>query len=166
MTPIVGKCSDDAAMPKVRGVQHDALKSPAAVALALVATAAGYYLGAWLAFALRYPSSVHSVLWPPNAIVLAALLLFPVRLWGLVLIAVLPAHVLVVAPAGWPWPTVLGLFVTNTSQAVLGAALVNRYSRRFDSAGAFVVIFIAGAVFFAPLVLSFAVRGLTPWCLQ
>ena len=160
MASIVGKRSDDTAMPAARGVLHDALNSPAAAALALVATACGYYFGAWLALALRYPSSVHSVLWPPNAIVLAALLLFPVRLWGLVLIAVLPAHVLVVAPAVWPWPAVLGLFATNTSQAVLGAVLVNRYSRRFDSAGAFVVIFIAGAVFFAPLVLSFADVGI------
>jgi PAS domain S-box-containing protein len=160
MTPIVGKRSDDAAMPAAQVVPHDILKSPAAVALALAVTAAGYYLGAWLALALRYPSSVHSVLWPPNAIVLAALLLLPVRLWGLVLIAVFPAHVLTEAPAGWPWPTILGLFVTNTSQAVLGATLVDRLSRRYNSGGSFVVIFIAGAVFFAPFLLSFADVGI------
>jgi PAS domain S-box-containing protein len=100
------------------------------------------------------------VLWPPNAIVLAALLLLPMRLWGLVLVAVLPAHVLIEAPAGWPWPTILGLFVTNTSQAVLGAALVNHLSRRYGSAAAVVVIFIGGAVFFAPLLLSFADVGI------
>jgi integral membrane sensor domain MASE1 len=69
--------------------------------LALVAAATAYYLGAWRALALRYPSSVHSVLWPPNAIVLAALLLLPVRLWGPVLIAVLPADILLIeVPAG------------------------------------------------------------------
>jgi len=160
MTPIVGKRSDDAAMSAAQIAPRDVVKSPVATALALSAAAAGYYLGAWLALALRYPSSVHSVLWPPNAIVLAALLLLPARLWGLVLIAVLPAHVLIEAPAGWPWPTILGLFVTNTSQAVLGAALVNRLSRRYSSAGAFVVIFIAGAVFCSPLLLSFADVGI------
>src|SRR5882672_5028784 len=111
MTSTVGNCSGNAAIPVVQTVPHDALKSPAAIALALVATAAGYYLGAGVALALRYPSSVHSVLWPPNAIVLAALLLLPARLWALVLIAVLPAHVLIELPAGWPWPTILGLFV-------------------------------------------------------
>jgi len=160
MTSIAGKRSDDAATPAAQIVPHDVLKSPAAIALALAATAGGYYLGAWLALALRYPSSVHSVLWPPNAIVLAALLLLPVRLWCLVLIAVFPAHVLTVAPTGWPWPTILGLFVTNTSQAVLGATLVNRWSRRYGSAGSFAVIFIAGAVFFAPFLLSFADVGI------
>src|SRR5882724_3036024 len=105
MTSIAGKRSDDAATPAAQIVPHDVLKSPAAIALALAATAGGYYLGAGLALALRYPSSVHSVLWPPNAIVLAALLLLPVRLWCLVLIAVFSAHVLTVAPTGWPWPT-------------------------------------------------------------
>jgi hypothetical protein len=50
--------------------------------------------------------------------------------------------------------------VTNTSQAVLGATLVNRLSRRYTSAGSFVVIFIAGAVFVAPLLLSFADVGI------
>ena len=160
MASTAGNRSDGAAMPSAQTVPHYLLKSPAATALALAATAGGYYLGAWLALALRYPSSVHSVLWPPNAIVLAALLLLPARLWWLVLIAVFPAHVLIEVPAGWPWPTILGLFVTNTSQAVLGASLVNRFSRRYSSAGSFVVIFIAGAVFFAPFLLSFADVGL------
>ena len=159
MTSTVGNRSDGAAMPSAQTAPHNLLKSPAATALALAATAGGYYLGAWLALALRYPSSVHSVLWPPNAIVLAALLLLPARLWWLVLIAVFPAHVLIEVPAGWPWPTILGLFATNTSQAVLGATLVNHFSRRYGSAGSFVVIFIAGAVFFAPFLLSFADVG-------
>src|SRR5262245_62483829 len=156
MTSVLDKSSDNPATTAARDVRGDALNSPTAAPLALVATAIGYYLGACLALALRYPSSVHSVLWPPNAVVLAALLLFPVRVWWLVLIAVLPAHLLSELPAGLPWPTVLGLFITNTSQGVLGAALVKRFARRCTSAGSFVILFIAGAVFCAPFLLSFA----------
>jgi PAS domain S-box-containing protein len=158
MTSVEGNRPDQPAAPGT--TPHSVLTSPAAMALAVAATAAGYYLGAWLALALRYPSSVHSVLWPPNAILLAGLLLLPVRVWWLALIAVLPAHILTEVSAGWPWPTILGLFVTNTAQAVLGAALVNRLARRFVTAGSFVVVFIAGAVFIAPFLISFADVGL------
>jgi len=52
----------------------------------------GYYLGAKLGFALTLRPQPVSVLWPPNAILLAALLLTPVRTWWFMLLAVFPAH--------------------------------------------------------------------------
>jgi PAS domain S-box-containing protein len=159
MTSVEGDRFDKPATPTAGAAPHSVLTSPAAMAFAVAATAAGYYLGAWLGLALRYPASVHSVLWPPNAILLAGLLLLPIRTWWLALLAVLPAHVLTVASAGFPWAAILGLFVTNTAQGVLGAALVNRLSRRYFSAGSFVVVFIAGAVFLAPVLVSFADVG-------
>src|ERR1044071_5677270 len=100
MTSVEGNRPDQPAAPGT--TPHSVLTSPAAMALAVASTAAGYYLGAWLALALRYPSSVHSVLWPPNAILLAGLLVLPVRAWWLALIAVLPAHILTEGSAGWP----------------------------------------------------------------
>src|SRR4029078_8702445 len=53
---------------------------------------AGYYLGARLGLALTFEPLPISVLWPPNAILLATLLLVPTRDWWIVLVAALPAH--------------------------------------------------------------------------
>src|SRR6187402_1270867 len=52
----------------------------------------GYYLGARIGFSLTFQPHPVSVLWPPNSILLAALLLTPPRIWWLVLIAAFPAH--------------------------------------------------------------------------
>ena len=54
-----------------------------------------YYLGATLGFALTFPDAAVSTLWPPNAILLAALLLSPSSLWWLVLASAFPVHVIV-----------------------------------------------------------------------
>jgi len=159
MTAVAGAHYDNSAPLSERALARGIVESRAGAALAVLATAAGYYLGAWLASALRYPSSVHSVLWPPNAIVLAALLLLPPRLWWVALTAVLPAHILVLAPTGWPWPLIIGLFVTNTLQAVVGAVLTYRLARGSSSAASFMAAFVAGAVFIAPFLLSFADVG-------
>jgi hypothetical protein len=43
----------------------------------------GYYLGARVGFALTFQSHPISVFWPPNSILLAALLLTPPRIWWL-----------------------------------------------------------------------------------
>jgi len=139
-------------------------KAVAALA-ALVATSAGYYLGALLGFQLRFPDSPHSVLWPPNAILLAALILMPTRLWPWCLIAVVPAHVAISLPAGVPWATLLGLYCTNTGQALLAAALFRRYGPRDadDSTHKATIAFIATGVFIAPIALSFADVAIAIW---
>jgi PAS domain S-box-containing protein len=126
--------------------------------IGIAATAAAYYLGARLGFAMRFPESPHSVLWPPNAILLAALLLVPPRLWGLHILAVLPVHIAIALPGGLSWPTLLGLYATNVLQAALGAGLISRLSRRYAASGshAEVIIFVVCGVFVSPFLLSFA----------
>src|SRR4029079_1383980 len=89
---------------------------------------AGYYLGAHLGLGLTFPPLPISVLWPPNATLFAALLLLPVRLWWLVAAAALPAHILSELPAGIPLGMVLCWFVSNMSEAVLGAVLLRRFA--------------------------------------
>src|SRR6476660_10592161 len=54
-----------------------------------------YYVGALVGFALKFPSHSPSALWPPNSILLAALLLLPTRQWWVVLLGAFPAHLLV-----------------------------------------------------------------------
>ncbi len=46
-----------------------------------LSVAFAYYLGAKIGFALTLQPHPVSVLWPPNSILLAALLLTPVRIW-------------------------------------------------------------------------------------
>ena len=106
-----------------------------AVGIALAACG-GYYFGSILGLLLRVPPATPSVVWPPNAILTSALLLVPPRRWWLVLLPVLPVHVLVELPTGWPLPMVLALFLTNCAEAVITAGLVWRFSDappRFDT---------------------------------
>lgn len=143
-------------------------RTPQSVAAALAflaATSASYFFGAHLGFELRFPESPHSVLWPPNAILLAALILMPMRLWPWCLVAVLPAHIAISLPAGVPWTAVLGFYLTNTSQALLGAALFRRYvGRHADKSSRMTTIaFIVCGVFVAPIVLSFADVAIAIW---
>ena len=124
------------------------------VAAALV-VAIGYYAGANIGFLLRFPPLTPSVLWPPNAILTAALLLAPVRRWWVYLAAALPAHLL--AEMSWPLPLVLALFLTNSSEALIAAVCVRRWSdepTRLDTLGR-ALAFVAGAGIFAPFTSSF-----------
>ncbi len=133
-----------------------------------VLVAAAYLLGAQFGFSLRFPASPLSVIWPPNAILLAAFLLTPTQLWWPILLAVLPAHVIVEFPNGVDFSTIMGLYVTNCGQALLGAVGI-RYvfseSARLDSLRR-IAVFGLCAVFAAPFIVSFldtAVSMLTHW---
>jgi signal transduction histidine kinase/integral membrane sensor domain MASE1 len=126
--------------------------------LLVVAVAAAYYVGALIGFVLRFPPATTSVLWPPNAILTATLLLTPPRRFWLVILAALPAHVLVEAQAGFAPLLIASLFVTNCLEALLAAGIVHRWSddpSRFDSLHR-VLVFIVGAVIMAPVVSTFA----------
>ena len=53
---------------------------------------AGYYLGGILGIRARLSPTGSSALWPPNAILLAALLLTPIREWWIYLLATAATH--------------------------------------------------------------------------
>lgn len=124
-------------------------------AAALVAT--GYYLGARLGLALRLPDSPLSALWPPNAVLLTALLVLPVNRWWIPLAAMVPAHVAAHVAAGFePWQ--LGWqMVGNALGAGLAAGGILVWLRRplrFDSVRE-ASVFITVAVAAVPLLTSF-----------
>jgi PAS domain S-box-containing protein len=73
-------------------------RAPAALRVALVCIA--YYLGSLLGHALIFPSSYISVIWPPNTILLVALLLSARRQWPWLLLFVFPVHFLAQAQFG------------------------------------------------------------------
>jgi two-component system sensor histidine kinase UhpB len=130
-----------------------------------ILVAAGYYLGAQIGFALQSPNTPHSVLWLPNSILLAILLIVPYREWPFYLIAAFPAQMLVGWQSNAPALTMSLLFVTNCADAALGAALVRRFSSgagpfRFDSLRSTVIFVLLGATL-APFLLSFADAGVS-----
>ena len=75
----------------------------------LIAATVGiaYYAGAQIGFLLKLPPGTPSALWPPNAILMATLLLLRPRDWWIALLAAVPGHLAVELRAGWPMPLVV-----------------------------------------------------------
>src|SRR5690242_2326252 len=88
-----------------------------------VAVAVGYYLAARLGFTFTLKPYPISTLWPPNALLLAVLLLARTRDWWWLLAAALPAHLFAEMQGGVPTVMVLGWYASNCSEALIGAAL-------------------------------------------
>jgi PAS domain S-box-containing protein len=116
----------------------------------------GYYAGAWIAKALRFPDSHLALIWPPTAILLAALLLVPLRKWWIYLLAVAPVHAVVQLQDGVPGWGVVSQLIGNFSQASLAAFSVRYFNKEAPLFNNFrgVVVFTLGAMLFAPVVVS------------
>jgi two-component system sensor kinase FixL len=143
------------------GMDSDSSKPNFKPVFYMALTGAAYYFGAKLGFALKPGEFPISTLWPPNAILFAALLLTPKQFWWLLLVAVLPAHILVQLESGVPLLRSLGWFLTNTTEGLLGAILLRDcFNGRscFDSLGGVARFLICGVVI-APLVTSFLDAG-------
>lgn len=124
--------------------------------LAAVLVGVSYYVGARIGFALTFDPHPVSTLWPPNSILLAALVLTPFRWWWRLLLAVIPAHLLIQLQAGVPLLMMFCWFVSNSSEALIGAFCLRyliREQLRFDSIRQ-VAIFVFVSLF-APFVSSF-----------
>src|SRR3954451_19800120 len=122
-----------------------------------VVVAVGYFAGTRIGFALTPGDMPISMFWPPKAILLAALVLAPVRLWWMILLALIPAHFSAQLPQGVPVATAFGWLLGNAGEALLGAALLSRLARRrvlFHSLHG-VTCFLLCAFILAPLVSSF-----------
>lgn len=105
-------------------------------ALAALLVGAGYYVGAKIGFALTFQPHPVSTLWPPNSILFATLLLTPRRMWWFYLLAAFPAHLLVQINQDIPATMILCWFVSNCSEALIGASVLRYLIRsevRFDN---------------------------------
>jgi len=117
----------------------------------------GYYLGVKLGLALTFQPHPVSVMWPPNSILLAGLLLTPFRKWWFVLLCALPAHLLAELQSQVPLRMVLCWFISNSSEALIGAAgtrLLIGPSGRFDNVRSLASLFLCAGVL-APVLSSF-----------
>src|SRR5688572_29023601 len=89
---------------------------------AALAVGVMYYAGAKVGLALTFDPVPISILWPPNALLFAALLLAPMRWWWILILGAFPAHLLAELQGGVPVAMVLGWFASNVSEALIGAA--------------------------------------------
>lgn len=137
-------------------------------AAAVLLVAAAYYAGSRIGFALTPHQTPIALFWPPNAILLASLLLMPRRRWWICVLAVFPAHMLVQTQIGIPLLPALGWYIGNTSEALIGAAAVTYLSRigrthfSFESTRG-LTAFLTGAVLIAPFLTSFIDAASTAW---
>ena len=118
---------------------------------------AGYYVGVHVGISLTFAPSPVSTLWPPNAILLAGLLLTPWRTWWLTLACVLPAHFAAEIPLGVPWTMAAFWYLSNVSEALIGATLlvgILGHTPRFDRVRD-LALFLGAGVFLAPVLSSF-----------
>jgi two-component system, LuxR family, sensor kinase FixL len=125
----------------------------------------GYYLGARLGFALTFQPHPVSVLWPPNSILVAALLLTPPRVWWFVLLAAFPAHWAAQLQSHVPPLMILCWFISNSCEALISAGLTRflvgqpvRF-RSLRDAG----IFCLCAVLIGPFLSSFLDAAFVVW---
>jgi signal transduction histidine kinase len=99
----------------------------------------------------------NSTFWPANAILLAAFLMAPRRLWWTFLLAVLPAHILAQMRSGVPVWTALGWFATNSTEGLFGAFCIRRFTHledQFETVRG-VLVFVVFGVLISPLATSF-----------
>ncbi|HEX5073023.1 MAG TPA: PAS domain S-box protein [Gemmatimonadaceae bacterium] len=130
-----------------------------------VGVAVAYYVGARIGFALTAAPTPVSTLWPPNAILLAALLLSPPRWWAGILLAAFPAHLAVELGSGVPLSMVLSWFVSNSAEALIGAVGVRRFTDRPTQLDSFrqVGVFVVFAAMLAPFLSSFLDAAFVQW---
>jgi signal transduction histidine kinase/integral membrane sensor domain MASE1 len=143
--------------PFNRTASPDAAAPHGRTALGLLLVCAAYLAGSHFGLALRLPPGAPSPLWPPNAILTAALLLTHPRHWALYLLAALPAHLLAQSDAPWPRSLVWGVYLTNCSEALIGAWAVRKLSDAPDRLNTLrrMVALLAGAVILGPFLSSF-----------
>jgi two-component system, LuxR family, sensor kinase FixL len=128
---------------------------------AALLTAVGYYVGSLIGFTLTFQPHPVSVLWPPNSILLAALLLVPPRAWVVVLLAALPAHIAAQLQSHIPLPMMFCYFISNSCEAIIGAGCIRYLIRgpvRFESLHSTTIFCIFGALV-GPFLSSFLDAG-------
>lgn len=139
----------------MRPWSHEQRRMP--IALSALLLAVSYFLGVHAGFALTLEHAPVAFLWPPNALLLAALLLSPRRAWPVLIAAALPAHVLAEMSVQVPLSMVLCWFVSNVAEALIGAVAIRSVLHRPPRFDRFrdLVVFLIGAPLLGTLLSSF-----------
>lgn len=81
-----------------------------------------------LSLAMRVLPEKIAVIWPPGGFLLGALVLFPRRYWGWIILAIFSLDMAMNLGVGRPLPLNLAYFTANALETVIGAALVVRFA--------------------------------------
>ena len=136
-----------------------------ATAWRIVFIFAGYYFGSKIGFLLTFKPYAVSTLWPTNALLLGTLLISPTRLWPILILAVLPAHLAVQLQSNVPPLMIACWFVSNTAEALIGAGLIRRFLKnpvRFDALQE-TSLFLFFASIVGPFLSSFLDAAFVEW---
>ena len=96
--------------------------SPGRIALQIFLTGVAYYATTEIAWALCFPNSKVSLLFPPHAVLIVILLLVPARHWWAYTLASILAHFVATQQAHWPVLYALHCEAFDAAQNVLAAA--------------------------------------------
>ena len=116
-----------------------------------------YYVTAKVGFLFSLQPGSVSTLWMPNSILLAGLLLTEKRWWWLVILICFPGHISAELESGVPTRMILSWFISNSFQALIGAALIRYFlptDLRLDRNKHLATFLVFGA-FLAPFLASF-----------
>ena len=92
------------------------------IALQVFLTGLAYYVATEIAWALCFPNSKVSLLFPPHAVLVVILLLVPMRHWWAYILATIVAHFVATQQAHWPVLYALHCEAFDAVQNVLAAA--------------------------------------------
>ena len=98
------------------------VESSGRIALQVFLTGVAYYVATEIAWALCFPNSKVSLLFPPHAVLIVILLLVPVRHWWAYTLATVIAHFIATQQAHWPVLYALHCEAFDAAQNVLAAA--------------------------------------------
>lgn len=123
-----------------------------------------YYCGAQAGLALSFMPSFIAPLWPPNAILLAALFLIHPKKWVYILLAAVPAEIAADVPYGVDLGTSLGFVASDGIEVLTAAFLIRKADKEATLSlsslrGAF--FFITCCVIIGPFVAAFPGAAVT-----
>src|SRR5512133_1019758 len=117
------------------------------IALQVFLTGVAYYVATEIAWALCFPNSKVSLLFPPHAVLVVILLLVPVRHWWAYTLATIVAHFVATQQAHWPVLYALHCEAFDAVQNVLAATGIRFFIksplRRITLRDAMVFVLIA-----------------------
>ena len=121
-----------------------------------------YYVTAKIGFWFSLQPGSVSTLWMPNSIVFAGLLLTHKRWWWLIIVISLPAHIAAELESGVPATMVVSWFVSNSFQALIGAAFIRYFhpAEFWLDRNKHLATFLIFGAFLAPFLASFLDAGL------
>jgi len=106
----------------MRSTEKKETESYGRIVLQVFLTGVAYYVATEIAWALCFPNSKVSLLFPPHAVLVVILLLVPVRHWWAYTLATVLAHFVATQQAHWPVLYALHCEAFDAVQNVLAAA--------------------------------------------